>query len=162
MLSSYATHAQLQTYASDRNVTLASSDTTVQDGALVRASMALDAYYSWRYVGTKTDYTQSLQWPRTGAAWPDGTAISGVPSQLVWATCELAILELVSPGSLSPVVTPNKIKTRARVEGAIDVSYGSGVIMNPVLASSPVSAVVEGIMFDLVGRIVPLPGVAFV
>lgn len=149
----YGTSAGLTAYAAARGVTLPSGDA---DAALVRASMSLDSAYALRWVGTPSSYTQDRAWPRD-AQWPDGTAISGVPVQVEYAAYEYAIQELKSPGSTSPVVTPGKVKTRARVEGAIDVSYGQGGT-DPVAAMVPVNTAVEGLLVNLVGLRQWLPG----
>lgn len=161
MLSRYGTHAGLQEYASDRGVTLASDDTALQDKALVRASMALDSAYEYRFSGSRTSNTQSLSWPRTDATWSDGTTISGTPVQVEWATYELAIAELADPGVLSPVVVPGKVKTRARVEGAVDVSYARAE-SDPVGSMIPVYTTVEGILLPLLGGRAVVPGVLVV
>lgn len=54
--------------------------------------------------------------------WDDTDA----PDEVRYAIIEGARRELVSPGSLSPDVTMGKVKTRVRVEGAVDVTYASG------------------------------------
>lgn len=161
MLSAYGTHDGLQEYAADRGVDLESDVEATQDQALVRASMALDSMYEHRYPGSRATFTQSLGWPRTDATWPDGTAISGTPDQILWATYELAIAELANPGVLTPSVVPGKVKTRARVEGAVDVSY-SRAASDPVGSMMPVYTVVEGILLPLLGGRVATPGILVV
>jgi hypothetical protein len=151
--TAYTNSTYLDAYAAARGVTLATGDKTA---ALVRASMALDALYALRFPGEKTDYTQDRQWPRTGATWPDGTPISGTPDQILQATSELAIQELISPGSMTPIVTPGKVKKRARVEGAVDVTYA--VDSDVVESQMPVLTVVEGILWGLIGTRQVLPG----
>lgn len=160
MLSSYATYDQLTEYATSKGADLASDDTTVQTAALVRASLALDYAYEARYPGVRASNTQTLGWPRTGAEYQDGTAIDGVPIQIVMATCELAIAELSNPGVLTPTVTPGKVKTRARVEGAVDVSYGRGGDL--VQSMVPVNTTVEALLFSILGPRSALPGILVV
>jgi len=161
MLSSYATHDQLQSYAAAKDVDLASDDASIQDGALVRASLALDAMYGSRFPGSPASYSQLSAWPRSGATWPDGTEISGIPDQIVAATCELAIAELQTPGSLTPIITPGKVKTRARVEGAVDVSYAAAA-SDAVGSMIPVLSAVAALLINLVGSRSYKPGVAIV
>lgn len=155
-LPHYGTSAGLSAYAADRGVTLASGDV---DDALVRASFALDAAYVLRWIGAATDYTQLLAWPRS-AEWPDGSTISGIPLQVEYAAYEYAIQELRTPNSTSPTVVPGRVKTRSRVEGAIDVSYSLGG--DPIAAMVPVNTVVEGLLFYLAGSRMILPGVLVV
>jgi hypothetical protein len=155
----YGTEEGFSDYVAGRGVTPASGDVS---SALLRASMSLDAVYNQRWVGTPI-WGQDRAWPRNGAVWPDGTAVSGVPSAVEYATYELALLELAKPGSTSVVVTPGKVKTRARVEGAVDVSYAAGQTGFGVVADqSPVSSVVEGLLYGLVSSISGIPGVLVV
>jgi hypothetical protein len=131
--------------------------------ALLRASLALDAMYGWRFVGTRATYTQDREWPRVDANWPDGTAVSGVPPQVEYANYELAYQEMLNPGVLSPIVTPGKVKRRARVEGAVDVSYVVGAGTAATLeAMTPVLTRVEGLLQHLIGSRRPLPGILVV
>jgi DnaT-like ssDNA binding protein len=50
---------------------------------------------------------------------------SDIPEEVQYAIIEGARRELVVAGSLSPDVTLGKVKTRVRVEGAVDVTYAS-------------------------------------
>jgi hypothetical protein len=56
--NSYATEAELATYASDRGITITTVDTTT---LLIKA---MDYLETRNYVGVKTETTQTLQWPR--------------------------------------------------------------------------------------------------
>lgn len=142
-------------YAAARGVTLASGDRTA---ALVRGSMSLDAVYGARYIGTKAVYSSDREWPRSGAEWPDGTAVTGVPRQVEYAAYEMAVQELVRPGSTTPTVTPGKVRKRSRVEGAVDVEYARDWWSADLVATMiPISTTIEGILRDLVGLRVPSP-----
>jgi hypothetical protein len=98
----------------------------------------------------------------------DGTPISDVPVQVEYASYEYAIQELKSPGSTSPIVTPGKVKTRSRVEGAVDVWYGgrTGQSQVPtdqlVAAMIPVNTIVDGLLWPIIGMRSPVFGVAVV
>lgn len=72
---------------------------TLKEAALVRATQALDARYPWQ--GIRYVETQALDWPRSGAADIDGYEITGIPQGVKDALCEMALLELVSPGVLT-------------------------------------------------------------
>ena len=56
--NSYATEAELATYAADRGITIAEADTTI---LLIKA---MDYIETRRFVGSKTEVTQTLEWPR--------------------------------------------------------------------------------------------------
>lgn len=120
--------------------------------ALVRASAALDGRYSARYHGRKAGgRAQDLGWPRVDAVDAEGEAIASdeVPVEILQAAYEMALAELVAPGSLSPSVTPGKVKVRARVEGAVDVTYAGG---GRVPSQRPTLTVVDDILSSLLPR----------
>ena len=56
--NSYATEAELTTYASDRGITITAADKTV---LLIKA---MDYLETRQFIGTKTLYNQALQFPR--------------------------------------------------------------------------------------------------
>ncbi len=116
--------------------------------ALVRASGALDGIYGSRFPGYKTGgRVQSLAWPRTGAR--DACANEDIPDdeipvQVENAAYELALAELVRPGSSSPTVTPGRVVKRQKVEGIERefFSASEGAAMSPD-AMRPVLMAVE-------------------
>ncbi|WP_336802469.1 DnaT-like ssDNA-binding protein [Kaistia sp. MMO-174] len=125
---------------------------TQRTAALFRASAALDGRYSARYPGRKAGgRAQDLGWPRIDAVDAEGDAIAPyeVPIEILQAAYEMALAELVSPGSLSPSVTPGKVKVRARVEGAVDVTYAGG---GSVSSQRPTLTVVDDILSSLLAR----------
>lgn len=90
--------------------------------------------------------------------WRDEWEEADAPDEVKYAIIEGARRELVSAGSLSPDVTPGKIKTRVRVEGAVDVTYATGSgsassqrpdisiignLLQPLLSGSGFGATVE-------------------
>lgn len=94
--------------------------------ALIRASSAIDGQYGPRFPGKKAGgREQGLAWPRAGAIdHCAGEAIpeDEIPVGVVNATYELALAELVSPGSSTPTVTPGQVVQSERV-GPISTSY---------------------------------------
>ena len=56
--NSYVTEAELATYASDRGIAITTVDTTI---LLIKA---MDYLETRNFIGTKTETTQALQWPR--------------------------------------------------------------------------------------------------
>lgn len=120
--------------------------------ALVRASAVLDGRYGSRYPGRKVGgRAQSLGWPRLDAIDAEGEAIAAdeVPTEILHAVFEMALAELVSPGSLSPAVTLGKVKLRARVEGAVDVTYAGG---GSAASHRPTLTIVDDLLSGLLAR----------
>jgi hypothetical protein len=72
--------------------------------ALRRATAYIDGHYRGRWTGVKATSTQALAWPRIDAVDEDGNDIDDdvIPRAVVAATCQAAIREIASPGSLAP------------------------------------------------------------
>ena len=113
------------------------------------APAVLDGRYGSRYPGRKAEGRgQALGWPRIEAEDAAGEAIAAdeIPAEILNAAFEMALAELVSPGSLSPSVTPGQVKVRARVEGAVDVTYAGG---GSVASQRPTLTIVGDILAGL-------------
>lgn len=115
-----------------------------RSAALVRASSALDGMYGARFEGHKSGgRSQELAWPRTGAR--DHCADEDIPSDeipqgIINAAYELALVELQSPGTSSPSVTPGRVTKREKVDSIEREFFGpeSGPdadSMRPVLSA---------------------------
>lgn len=158
-MDKFGSSAGFAAYAAAMGYTVPSGNV---DQALTRAGVAISSIYEERFVGTRPG-GQFLSWPRNDAAWPDGTVISGVPSAVEYAAYEAALIELTSPGSLTPTVTPGKVKRRARVEGAVDVEYAKDWGSYDLVTSmTPISLRIEGLLAGLIGLRRSLPGVLVV
>lgn len=125
----------------------------VDDGkrtaALIRASQALDAFYGDRYPGTIAAVDQDLLWPRSNVVWR-GTDLAAdvVPVPIEKATYELALRELVTPGSLAPDVAAGPQKVLTEVKG-IKWSVVGG------LSAKAALPIVDGILAEI---LLPTPG----
>lgn len=159
----YGSTSGLDQYITDRGYDTTGLDTGDKGPALARGSMSLDASYEPRFVGTKTSGAQERSWPRTDAAYPDGTAVSGTPDAVILAAYEMAYQEWRKPGSTSVSASPGLRKKSARVEGAVSVEYWmDDSVLDPVMGLIPVNSVVEGLLTGLVGQRTTLPGIAVV
>lgn len=157
---SYASIASINAYATANGKTfpITGSDgpstaaaVAAAEAAARRSTKWLDGTYRDRFPGSrKNGREQGLEWPRTGAVDADGNAISdeAIPKEIVEAQAEAAIRELARPGGLSPDVTAGRIKTRARVEGAVDVTYAEGF---GVAGQLPTVPEVDKILASLLG-----------
>jgi hypothetical protein len=89
--NSYQTVAQLRTYASDRGLTVPSSDTACEQ-LLVKAMDVLEVEFQGRYAGYKMSSSQPLSFPRAGV-YIDSYQVGydSIPSQLQEAQLVLAI-----------------------------------------------------------------------
>lgn len=149
---SYAAIAAINSYATKRGLAFSvTGDPALAEAAARRATAWLDGEYRSRFPGRKLNgRSQALEWPRTDAVDASGEDIAEdeLPAEIVAATCEAAIRELATPGSLSPDVTPGKIKTRVRVEGAVDVTYKD----TGTYDQAPVLLAVDGILEGLLSN----------
>lgn len=94
--NSYVTLAEATTYYTDRAHSSAWEDFEDKSDVLVTASLMLDWYMPWK--GSKTDSTQSMEWPRSDVLLRDGTevAVDTIPSYIKTAVFELALFSLAS------------------------------------------------------------------
>ncbi len=147
---SYVSTADCVAYATARGLTF--TPDAAGEASLRRATAYIDNTYRTRFPGQRRRFRlQALEWPRVGVVDMSGFPIASdeIPTEIVRATCEVAVRELASPGSLSPDVTPGKVQKRVRVEGAVEVEYavgGGGVASQQV--NSPV---IDGILAALIG-----------
>lgn len=118
---SYATLADALAYhAAIGNAAWSASTVTdtQREAALRRATAWLDGRYDWP--GYRVNgRLQALDWPRHEAYDTEDEIIdyTTIPDEVVNATCEAALRELASPGSLSPDVTPGTMKVLTEVKG---------------------------------------------
>lgn len=152
--NSYVSMDFANQYHADRNNTAwadgASSPDSAREGALIRATAWLDATYRDRYPGTKVaGRSQSLQWPRKDVRDADGEPIPSdeVPVEIMWATCEAALRELSSPGSLAPDTNASQRVVRERVS-ELEVQYSDGKGADDM---TPIFTIIDGILSGLLG-----------
>jgi len=123
--NSYATEAELSTYATARGVTISGDS----EALLIQG---MDYIEEQRYIGVKASDGQALQWPRYGA-WVDGYYISetAIPQKLKDAQCEVALG--IDAGN-SPLATADRATIKEKV-GDIEVTYANGTRDLPYLTA---------------------------
>lgn len=139
---SYTSVAAFKAWADAWGVSYAAyADSAIEQSAR-RSTRYIDGKFRNRFPGTKVKgRSQALEWPRYVAPSVDQTTedlplsdwltnlltitSTEVPVEIIEATHHAMKRDLVSPGALSPDVTPGKIKTEVAVEGAISVKYGT-------------------------------------
>lgn len=90
----------------------------VKEAAIIRAANALDGIYRKRYTGIKATKAQALAWPRTQAYDADGFEFDDdeIPPVLISANAEAALIELVTPGGMTPVYESGVRRKREKVD----------------------------------------------
>lgn len=123
MADFYGTLAAATTYHDERGNaawSVAGVTDTQRTAALVRASASLDGQYGSRFPGTKAGgRVQVLAWPRKGArdfCAEEDIPDTEIPQAVINAAYELALAELVQPGSSTPTVTPGRVVKRQKVD----------------------------------------------
>lgn len=120
---SYISVSYANTYHTERgNSTWTGSD-TLKEQALRRASQYLTHNFTWLglpYNGR----TQALAWPRKGVVDAEGYDIeeTELPYEVKYACAEIALRELVTPGTMSPDVTVAD-KVKSETVGPLSVEY---------------------------------------
>jgi len=164
--NSFASEVMLNTYCSDRAITIANGDASA---ALIRGTQYIEGVCRGRWPGTRVKYRglQALSWPRFGAYVDNGSRIdyrtrvqlpgayadvgyapqvyyilpTEIPIEVIQATCEAAIRELVTPGFLQPDLTLTNIKSERAGDTEFEYFVGRGAI--------PIITVIEGILSPL-------------
>lgn len=157
----YGTLIEADSYHTERSNSAWAGTDDVKTAALVRASDYIDARYRYKltsgawicaFRGTRTGgRSQVAEWPRTGAVDSEGSTIpdTEVPAEVIRATYELALRELVEPGSLSPDYVPSAQVTQETI-GPITVKYSDGTkCADDVPPNMPVVPLVDGILSGL-------------
>lgn len=121
----YGTFAGFGTYHTARGTDVSAYEETEVDAALLVATVSLDARYRGAFAGEKTEQRdQDHEWPRTGAYDENGDSIETdeIPVEVLQSTYELALQQLINPGSLSANYTPSDYKS-VSVDGAVSITY---------------------------------------
>ena len=114
--NSYATEAEMATYAADRGVTITGT-------SAILLIQAMDFIDGKRFIGSKLDINQSLQWPRTGVLI-DGfyIPVDSIPISLKEAQIEVA---LAYDTDNDPLAIQGR-ETRREKIGELEVEYTGG------------------------------------
>jgi hypothetical protein len=159
-VAAYGTKAGFEQYAVDHSYELPEGATDAQiAAAMLRGSLVIDRYEP-KFSGTRTGgYAQSRAWPRTGAVTYHGQTIpsDAIPQPIIDASYETSFLELIAPGSLSPVVTGSAVTKREKV-GELEVEYAvssSSSTADMVAAATPVVTIIDGLLWQFLRMCVP-------
>ena len=123
-----------------------------KQGAIVRATSALEAIYGDRYPGEPVNgRLQSLLWPRKGATDVDGEEIAEneIPVELKRASAEAAYLEWLQPGYLTPNWTPDQLVKSEKL-GPLSVTYSDPAAFGRG-GNKPTLAKIDSIMSGFLG-----------
>lgn len=114
--NSYASAAQLATYAADRGVTITGTDTEL-------LIAAMDYIELQPFKGDKGTKEQALVWPRYNV-WIDGFAIDfdEIPIQLIESQLEAA---LATDAGVNPMASVGRETKREKLDG-LEVEYMDG------------------------------------
>ena len=117
-----------------------------KEAAIRRATSHLSDAYRWEGVRTR-GRSQALAWPRSGVSDAEGYGIASntIPIELKRATAELALRELVSPGSMNPDFVASEAVKREKI-GPIEVEYLNASVSAD--AKRPVVLIVR----DMIGQ----------
>lgn len=143
----FTTLAYADTYHAARGNSAWTGADTLKEQAIRRATTVLSTSFAWK--GTRVyGRDQSLAWPRYEVYDSEGWDVPSdeVPQEVIDATCELALRELVSPGSLLPDVTPSELVKSEKV-GPIATEYLVSSL--DATASRPVIMLVSGLLGGL-------------
>jgi hypothetical protein len=142
---SFGAVAGADAYHSDRGNTDWTGTDEVKEQALRRASTFLSEGFAWKSWPVN-GRDQGLAFPRAVFTDNNGYTVSGLPKEIVLATYEIALRELVTPGAMTPDYTPSERLASASV-GPISVSYD--LSRTDAESARPVLLIVKGIIGPL-------------
>lgn len=145
----YGSVADADLYHAARGHAEWTGEDAVKEAALLRASEYLDARYESVWSGFPVDKRlQVRRWPRESAfdIYGDAIALDDIPYEVEHATYELALIEIVSPGRLTPTVTLSDRRTSVSVSGAVSVTYAA---TSGIESYRPIITIVDGLMAAL-------------
>lgn len=159
----YGTLTDANAYHAERgNAAWAAATDPAKGAALQRATDYIDGRYRrqtatgcWvsMFPGKRTSgRAQDLEWPRTGASDSEGNPIPDdqVPVEVEHATYEAALLELTSPGSLSPTFDASQQVIRQKV-GPIEREFAEAKTdSNGMPPNRPVIPVIDDLLASLI------------
>lgn len=127
MTTFYGSLAGALTYHADHgNAAWAASTDELRTAALARTSVYIDGQYLALFPGMKTNgRLQALQWPRAGAIDQNGYGILSeeIPVEIINATYEGALRELVVPNSLAPDIEAGGGQLKREKIGPLEFEY---------------------------------------
>lgn len=141
----YGTLAAADTYHSARGNTTWTGDDAAKNIALLRGSEYIDQAFRSAFPGYKAGSRDQLrEWPRLNAADIEGIPLDyeTVPDEVMWASYEASLRELVSPGSLLPDYDPGGQQKRVKVD-VIEVEFSAPHGVSSVL---PIITIIRGIL----------------
>jgi hypothetical protein len=142
----YGTKAEADTYHSDRgNAAWGTAAEGDKDSALIRATEWIDRAFRMAFPGEKTGLrAQEREWPRINAYDDEDELIPDdeIPAEILPATYEAALREVITPGSLSPDYDPSSQVKREKVD-VVEVEYAAGFGPESV---HPVFPIIRGIL----------------
>ena len=142
-MAGYGSDSGFDDYAADNGYEIPSGNVTA---ARQRGSVYLDGHYYQRWPGEPTGgIDQERSWPRKTATDRFGNAVddAAVPTRVVSASYEAALLELGTPGFFAKTFTEADKKVLTKVQ-SISWTYTGNTKGDR--SSSPVSTVIENIL----------------
>lgn len=140
--NSYATVAELDSYAALRGITLTAADDAAKEVLLIKAMDYLESLQG-SYKGIKSNQYQSLQWPRYNV-WIDSYYINSdsIPKDMVSAQLIAAVI-VDGGGKLQPTVAPKVLSERI---DTLAVTYSDSSMSNTLYPqlTSAIGPLVDG------------------
>ena len=90
--NAYVSVEEFKDYWNMRNIDLAQKTDAEIEACIIIATQYIDK--TFKYIGSKSTNEQSLQWPRSYAYNLEGYVYSGLPNDVVFATCEAGYYNL--------------------------------------------------------------------
>lgn len=158
-MANYGTVSDANAYHLARGNTAWTGADDLKLAALVRGTSYIDGRFRrlscqrWlsMFPGRKSGgYAQETEWGRDGATDNEGNEIPDgeIPVLVENATYEAALLELQTPGVLSPIFIASQLVRREKV-GPIEVEYTAASATDSTLPNLPIVPIIDWILAPL-------------
>jgi len=117
--NSYCSVEEFRQYWTDRGVDYSAKTDEEIEQNLVKATQYIDK--NFKYIGVRPTRNQALNWPRWYAYSEEGYVYSGVPNDIVSATCEAGALAIA--GTSFFATTETGVSEKTENVGPVQTTY---------------------------------------
>lgn len=144
----YGSDLGFTSYVTERGYTVPAGSIPA---ARERGSMYIDALYGPRFSGTPIDGIEQINaFPRENSEDIWGNEVIGIPTRVIYASYESALLELANPGSLAILTSENE-RIKSIKAGSVAITYADATAYSTISGAYPMFTTIEGLLYPLLG-----------
>ncbi len=121
---------------------------TQKEGLLAQSTRRIDTII---FDGTKVNNQRNLQWPRSGIVDRDGASVTGLPINLIYATCEMAKWIWTESERFGSDITIGQVDSY-NLGGDVQVTFKKGATTFPPTVSDALNSIAPGVVISGAGK----------